>query len=173
MKCGEENLMSLNEPEMSDLKTLYTNNLKKAFGMEIKITRVLPAMAERSTDAELTDAFHAHLKQTQAHVVAVESLLLWHLGEAATDTCKVFGEFTANDTIKDVTDTMVCDGALIGAAQQVEHHEIAVYESLRRCAEILGLEDDAVILEAIEADETNADAVLRRISERVNRGAAA
>ena len=165
--------MNLDEAEVSDLKTLYTNNLKKAFDMEIKITRVLPAMVERSKDAELIDAFQTHLRQTKAHVVAVESLLLWHLGEAATDTCKVTGELTVNDTIKNVTDATVCDSALIGAAKQVEHHEIAVYESLRRCAEILGLEDDAVILEAIEADETNADAVLTRISARVNHGVAA
>jgi ferritin-like metal-binding protein YciE len=57
---------------------------------------------------------------------------------------------------------------LIGAAQQVEHHEIAVYGTLRRWAELLGLDDDAAILEAIEADETNADAKLTEISERVN-----
>ena len=166
--------MSLQEAEVNDLKTLYTNNLKKAFDMEIKITRVLPAMVERSKDAELIDAFRVHLRQTEAHVVAVESLLLWHLGEAETDTCKVIGDLKvgANDTIKNVTET-ACDSALIGAAQQVEHHEIAVYESLRQCAERLGLEDDAVILEAIEADETHADAVLTRISARVNHGVAA
>ncbi len=165
--------MNLQEADISDVKTLYTNNLKKAFDMEIRITKVLPKLVERSKDAELVDAFRAHLDQTRAHVVAVESLLLWHLGEAVTDTCKVFGELTASDTIKDVSDAIACDGALIGAAQQVEHHEIAVYEGLRRCAEILGLEDDAVILEAIEADETNAEAVLTRISARVNGAAAA
>jgi len=33
---------------------------------------------------------------------------------------------------------------------------------------LLGLEDDAAILEAIEADEQNADAKLTEISERVN-----
>jgi ferritin-like metal-binding protein YciE len=74
----------------------------------------------------------------------------------------------ASDTIKDVTDTSVCDIALIGAAQQVEHHEIAVYGTLRRWAELLGLEEDATILEAIESEEENADAVLSEISERVN-----
>ena len=64
--------------------------------------------------------------------------------------------------------TTVRDIALIGGAQQVEHHEIAVYGTLRRWAEILGLDQDAALLESIEAEEENADAVLTEISDRVN-----
>ena len=79
----------------------------------------------------------------------------------------------ASDTIKDVTDPSIRDIALIGAAQQVEHHEIAVYGTLRRWAEILGLAEDAVVLESIEAEEANADEVLSEIAERVNYQAAA
>ncbi len=74
----------------------------------------------------------------------------------------------ASDLINDVTDTSVRDIALIGAAQQVEHHEIAVYGTLRRWAEILGLDADAAVLESIEAEEENADAVLSEIADRVN-----
>ena len=59
------------------------------------------------------------------------------------------------------------------AAQQVEHHEIAVYGTLRRWAEILGLNEDVVILESIEEEEGNADALLSEIAERVNFQAAA
>jgi len=50
----------------------------------------------------------------------------------------------------------------------VEHHEIAVYGTLRRWAEILGLDVDAAVLESIEAEEENADAVLSEIADRVN-----
>jgi ferritin-like metal-binding protein YciE len=74
----------------------------------------------------------------------------------------------ASDLINDVTDPSVRDIALIGAAQQVEHHEIAVYGTLRRWAEILGLDVDAAVLESIEAEEENADAVLSEIADRVN-----
>jgi len=55
----------------------------------------------------------------------------------------------------------------------VEHHEIAVYGTLRRWAELLGLDRDASILESIEAEEINADEILTDISERVNLIAAA
>jgi ferritin-like metal-binding protein YciE len=43
-----------------------------------------------------------------------------------------------------------------------------VYGTLRRWAEILGLDVDAAVLESIEAEEENADAVLSEIADRVN-----
>jgi ferritin-like metal-binding protein YciE len=97
------------------------------------------------------------------------------VGDAETETCKVINGLSteASDTIKDVEDTSVRDIALIGAAQQVEHHEIAVYGTLRRWADLLGLEEDANVLESIEADEINADEILTGISNRVNLVAAA
>jgi ferritin-like metal-binding protein YciE len=105
----------------------------------------------------------------------VEVLLQSNTGEASIETCKVInGLITeASDTIKDVTDVSIRDIALIGAAQQVEHHEIAVYGTLRRWAEILGLPEDAAVLESIEVEEGNADELLSEIAERVNYHAAA
>ena len=79
----------------------------------------------------------------------------------------------ASDTIKDVTDPSIRNVALIGAAQQVEHHEIAVYGTLRRWADLLGLTDDSRVLLSIEKEEANADKLLTQISERVNVQAAA
>ncbi len=162
--------MKLFSAHIDDLRTLYISNLKKALDMEQKITKALPDLIENSTDPELSDAFRMHLDETQGHVSTVESILTKHIGEVATETCKVIGGLTteASDTIKDATDPSIRDIALIGAAQQVEHHEIAVYGTLRRWAEILGLEEDAALLESIEAEEENADAVLSEIADRVN-----
>jgi ferritin-like metal-binding protein YciE len=162
--------MKLFSAHIEDLRTLYFEHLKKALDMEQKITKSLPDLIENCTDAELKDAFRMHLDETQGHVSTVESLLRQHTGETATETCKVMSGLAAeaSDTIKDATDPSVRDIALIGAAQQVEHHEIAVYGTLRRWAEILGLEQDAALLESIEAEEENADAVLTDIADRVN-----
>ena len=162
--------MKLFSAHIENLRTLYVTNLKKALDMEQKISKSLPDLIQNSTDPELTDAFRMHLDETHGHVATVESLLRDHIGEAATETCKVISGLTneAADTIKDATDPTVRDIALIGAAQQVEHHEIAVYGTLRRWAEILGLDQDAALLESIEAEEENADAVLTEIAERVN-----
>ena len=162
--------MKMFSAHIEDLRTLYISNLKKALDMEQKITKSLPDLIQNSTDPELADAFRMHLDETRGHVSTIEGLLRNHIGEAATETCKVINGLTteASDTITDATDPSIRDIALIGAAQQVEHHEIAVYGTLRRWAEILGLDQDAALLESIEAEEENADAVLTQISDRVN-----
>ena len=132
-------------------------------------------MIAKASDPELISAFEVHLQETNGHVAKVERLLQRNIGEDATETCKVINGLTteASDTIKDVTDASIRDIALIGAAQQVEHHEIAVYGTLRRWAEILGLTEDAAVLESIEEEEGQADELLSEIAERVNYQAAA
>jgi ferritin-like metal-binding protein YciE len=167
--------MKVFSANIQDLHTLYISNLKKALDMEQKITKSLPDLIEKASDPDLITAFQAHLLETQDHVLQVQSLLQRATGESKTETCKVINGLTneASDTITDVTDSSIRDIALIGAAQQVEHHEIAVYGTLRRWAEILGLTEDVVMLEAIEEDEGNADELLSEIAQRVNYQAAA
>jgi ferritin-like metal-binding protein YciE len=167
--------MKLFSANIQDLQSLYVSNLKKALDMEQKITKALPELVEKASDPELVVAFQTHLRETEGHVAKVDALLRRNTGETRTETCKVINGLTteASDTIKDVTDPSIRDIALIGAAQQVEHHEIAVYGTLRRWAEILGLPDEAAVLESIEAEEANADELLSEIAERVNFQAAA
>jgi ferritin-like metal-binding protein YciE len=162
--------MKLISAHIEDLKTLYISNLKKALDMEQKITSSLPDLIENSSDPELKDAFSTHLQETRGHVAKVESLLRTHTGEAETETCKVINGLSteASDTIKDVTDPTVRDIALIGAGQQVEHHEIAVYGTLRNWATMLGLTNDAEVLRMIEEEEENADELLTSIASKVN-----
>lgn len=167
--------MKLFSANIESLRGLYINSLKKALDMEQKITKALPEMIENSTDSSLAAAFRNHLQETEGHVSKVEGLLDRLIGEAETETCKAINGLSteAADMMKDVTDPAVRDIALVCAAQQVEHHEIAVYGTLRRWAELLGRQEDAVILESIEAEEVNADELLTELSERVNLEAAA
>jgi ferritin-like metal-binding protein YciE len=162
--------MKLFSANIEDLRTLYMSNLKKALDMERKITKALPDLIEESTDSELASAFQTHLGETEGHVTKIESLLARNAGSVDTETCKVINGLTteASNTIKDVKDPSIRDIALIGAAQQVEHHEIAVYGTLRRWAELLGQSEDASVLELIETEEINADELLSEIAERVN-----
>jgi ferritin-like metal-binding protein YciE len=167
--------MKLFSANIETLRGLYISNLKKALDMEQKITKALPDLIANSSDSGLASAFRTHLQETNGHVAKVESLLRQLVGDAATETCKVINGLSteASDTIKDVTDPTVRDIALLGAAQQVEHHEIAVYGTLRRWAELLGFDDQAAILDSIEAEEVNADEILTSLSDRVNLEAAA
>ena len=162
--------MKLLSAHIEDLRSLYISNLQKALDMEQKITKSLPDLIEKSSDPNLSAAFRTHLEETKGHVRNVKSLLEANTGDASTETCKVIDGLTAeaSDTIKDVTRPEIRDIALIGAGQQVEHHEIAVYGALRRWAEILGLDNDAAVLKAIEREEGNADKLLSELAGRIN-----
>jgi ferritin-like metal-binding protein YciE len=162
--------MKLFSANIEDLRTLYIDNLQKALDMEQKITKALPTMVEKSTDPELSSAFSDHLEQTRGHVAKVEALLRNATGDASTTTCKVIGSLTteAEDNIKDATDPGIRDISLIASGQQVEHHEIAVYGTLRTWAEILGLAQDATVLQSILEEEEDADELLTQIAGHVN-----
>ena len=63
----------------------------------------------------------------------------------------------AEDNIKDAADQSILDITLIASAQQVEHHEMAVYGTLRTWAELLGEDNAADVLESILDEEKKAD----------------
>ena len=156
---------------IEDLHTLSVADLKKALDMEQKITKALPTMIEKSTDADLAAAFRTHLEETKRHVAKVERLVRDATGkEDNTSTCKAISALIteAEDNIKDAGDGSIRDIILIASAQQVEHHEIAVYGTLRTWAELLGERETVTVLESILEEEKKADQVLSDISDSVN-----
>lgn len=167
--------MKLFSANIEDLRTLYINHLKKALDMEQEISDALPKMIENASDQQLATAFRDHLQQTQGHVSKVEALLRNATGDAATITCKAIGSLVteAEDGIKDAKEPAIRDITLIAAAQEVEHHEIAAYGTLRNWAALLGLSSDAEVLESILSEEKAADKLLSSISDSVNMQAAA
>jgi ferritin-like metal-binding protein YciE len=66
----------------------------------------------------------------------------------------------------------VLDAGMIGAAQRVEHYEIAAYGTVRSFAEVLGESEQASLLEETLNEEKKADETLSQISEQVNPAAA-
>jgi ferritin-like metal-binding protein YciE len=70
-----------------------------------------------------------------------------------------------DEAIKDVTDPQTLDAALIGAAQRVEHYEIAGYGTARAHAEELGLTDIADLLQVTLDEEGEANKLLTQIAE--------
>lgn len=162
--------MKLFSENIEDLRSLYIADLKKALDMEQKITKALPTMIEKSTDPQLATAFRTHLTETQGHVANIERILRAATGNADTSTCKAISALIteAEDNIKDAGDNSIRDITLIASAQQVEHHEIAVYGTLRTWAELLGEDEAAEILESILNEEKNADEILSTISDSVN-----
>jgi ferritin-like metal-binding protein YciE len=167
--------MKLTSENLKTLHGLYIAHLKKALDMEQEITKALPTMVEKSTTPELANAFRSHLKETEGHVSRIQQILERHTGSAKSETCKVINALVteAKDGIKDAKDPMVLDVTLIAAGQEVEHHEIAVYGTLRSWAQLMGHKEDVSLLESTLKEEKAADEKLTGISMDANARAAA
>ena len=161
--------MKIFSANVQTLEALYTSELQKALDLEETIVKALPKMIEKSSDSQLKQAFQSHLQESETHVDKVKQLLS-KTKESGSKTCKVIHSLVteAEDTMKDVTDPDVLDVALIGAGQQVEHHEIAVYGTLKSWARLLGRHECVQVLESIENDEKHADKLLSQVADRVN-----
>ena len=66
-----------------------------------------------------------------------------------------------------MADKDVLDAAIIGAAQAVEHYEIARYGALRSWAELAGLDEAEQLLEQTLDEERATDELLTTIAEEM------
>jgi ferritin-like metal-binding protein YciE len=62
----------------------------------------------------------------------------------------------------------VMDAGLIGAAQHVEHYEMAGYGCVRTYAELLGLNNIATLLQKTLDEETATDEKLTELARNIN-----
>jgi ferritin-like metal-binding protein YciE len=163
--------MGIFTPDVNNLRELYITGLKRALNSERQIAdKGLPAMIEKATSPQLKDAFRNHLIETREHVARLERILDADSGEADDSKCKVTASLIsgAESDISDAANQGIRDVILIAAGNQVEHHEIAVYGTLRTWAEIIGENEDAAILEKTLDEEEAADELLTELSQEIN-----
>jgi ferritin-like metal-binding protein YciE len=130
----------------------------------------LPAMIEDSTNSELKNAFRTHLEESKEHIARLQRILRENEGEAGTMKCKVTSALIGEggSAAKDTKDQTLRDVVLIASGNQVEHHEIAIYGTLRNLAIILGEAEHAAVLDKTLDEEKHADKVLTELSEQIN-----
>lgn len=154
---------------MDSLKDLYVDELKDLYNAENQLLKALPKMAKKASAPELKRAFQEHLTQTQGHVNRLEKIFKG-LGEKPTGkTCKAMKGLIeeGKEIIEEDGDGSVLDAALIGAAQRVEHYEIAGYGVVRTFASLLGEEDAMESLQRTLNEEGETDKKLTQIAESV------
>jgi ferritin-like metal-binding protein YciE len=158
-------------PDINNLRELYKTMLQKSLSSEQQIVEDgLPKMIEHSTNAQLKNAFRTHLEESKEHVSRLQRILKENEGEANTTKCKVTAALISEggSAAKDAKDETLRDVVLIAAGNQVEHHEIAIYGTLRNLAIILGQPEHATLLDKTLEEEKHADKVLTELSEQVN-----
>ena len=154
---------------MDSLKDLYVEELKDLYNAENQLLKALPKMARKASAPELKRAFQDHLVQTEGHVNRLEKIFKG-LGEKPTGkTCKAMKGLVeeGKEIIEEDGDDAVLDAALIGAAQRVEHYEIAGYGVVRTFASLLGENTAVDLLQRTLNEEGETDKKLTALAETV------
>jgi ferritin-like metal-binding protein YciE len=87
--------------------------------------------------------------------------------EPKKETCDAMkGLIKEGEKTMEIEDPALRDAAMIGAANRVEHYEMAGYGTARTLATALGLSRSANLLEATLQEEKRADAKLTQIAEQ-------
>jgi ferritin-like metal-binding protein YciE len=159
---------------MNTMDELLEDMIQDLYNAEKQLTKALPKMAKKCTNDDLKKALETHLKETEGQVEKLEQVCK-DLGIKPTGkVCKAMQGLIeeGEEVLSDGKPSPIMDAGIIGAAQKVEHYEIAGYGTARTIADQLGHMKAAKNLEQILEQEKAADAKLNDIAMKsVNREA--
>ncbi|MGH9196530.1 MAG: ferritin-like domain-containing protein, partial [Acidimicrobiia bacterium] len=141
--------------------------LRDVYDAEKQITRALPKMVKAAEAQELRSAFEKHLNQTRGQIERLEEIFEMLDTRPKGHHCPgMEGIITeGSELMEEDGDPAVLDAGLIGAAQKVEHYEIAVYGTLLTYANLLGRTEAADLLQQTLDEEKQADQKLTQLAE--------
>ena len=152
---------------METLQDLLVDNLKDLYSAEKQLLVALPKMARKATTPTLKEAIETHRNETEEHVARLEQALQMLGAPTRGKTCKAMEGLIeeGKEIMEEDGDDAVRDAGIIGAAQKVEHYEIAAYGTAVAYAKRLGNEEMAELLETTLDEEKGADEKLNDIAE--------
>lgn len=153
--------------EFASLEDLFIEQLEDLYDAETRLVKALPKMIDAASDKQLKAVFKAHLKETEQHVIRLESAFE-KLGKTASrESCEAMKGLIAEaeKMVEATGDPMVKDAALIAAAQRVEHYEMAGYGTARTFADQLGHHEIADLLQQTLNEEGLADKDLTKVAK--------
>jgi len=155
------------------LKELYIDELKDIYNAENQLVKALPKLAKASSSDELREGFEEHLEQTKGHVERLEQIFEMLDESPKGKKCAGMEGLVeeGSEVLKEDLEGAVLDAALIGAAQRVEHYEIAAYGTVIAFATTLGESDHVLLLEETLSEEKETDQKLTELSRQINQQA--
>jgi ferritin-like metal-binding protein YciE len=153
--------------ELNSLSEVLVNQLGELYSAEQQLVEALPNMASAAHSYELRQAFESHLQETRTHVERLDQVFAdMEIRFVPSKRCHAMeGLLQDSDDIINATgDSVAIDAALISAAQQVEHYEIASYGTARALAGELGLHTTSSLLDQTLDEEGKANKLLTKLA---------
>lgn len=162
--------------DIATMDDLLLHGLKDIYYAENKIVASLPKLIEKATNRDLVKGLKDHLEETKSQIVRLDQVFKKMDVSPQGVKCPAIDGLIAeaDELAAEVEDKEVLDAAIIGAAQSVEHYEIARYGTMIAWAEALGRDDVIRLLTTNLNEEKAADKKLSGVALRkgVNRKAA-
>jgi ferritin-like metal-binding protein YciE len=150
------------------LDNLFLDTLKDVYYAEKKILRTLPKMAKGTKSKELAAAFEKHRDQTEVQVDRLEKIFEMLGKRAQGKTCPAIDGIIeeGQEIMEDYKSSPALDAGLLAAAQAVEHYEITRYGTLKRWAEVLGMQEAVQLLDETLQEESQTDEDLTALADK-------
>lgn len=155
--------------QVENIQQFFEGCLNSLLSAERQLTEALPKMANAAVTPALKESFEAHLEQTREHISRLEKIAKkynFDIGEVKPNLGMqgLIAEGEEKMAMQ-IADSLMLDAALIGAAQKVEHYEIAAYDELIALTSLIGDEDDVALLEATLEEENETSELLMTIAD--------
>jgi ferritin-like metal-binding protein YciE len=149
------------------LEALFHATLKDIYYAEKQILKALPKMAEGAESEELAAAFEKHREETEGQVERLTQVFDIFGKRAQGKTCPAIDGILeeGEEILEEFEGAPALDAGLVAAAQAVEHYEITRYGTLKRWAELLGMDDAAALLDETLQEEIATDEALNELGE--------
>jgi ferritin-like metal-binding protein YciE len=160
--------MGLFTQDIKSMDDLLLHGLRDIHYAERQIIDSLPKLIEKATNRDLTKGLRDHLEETKKQVARLDQAFK-KLGQEPKDAkCPAIDGLIseADEVAGDIADKQVLDAAIVGAAQSVEHYEIARYGTLIAWADELGHDEVVRLLTTNLNEEKAADKKLSSIALR-------
>ncbi len=151
----------------TSLDQLLEDELKDIYSAETQLVKALPKMAQAADSDDLRAAFEKHLEQTRTHVQRIEEICRDLKIDPSGKNCAGMEGLIkeGKEVIDSGMESEAKQAALIGAAQRVEHYEIAAYGTARAHAKQLGYVKAFELLSQTLEEEKETDKRLTHFAE--------
>ena len=142
------------------------HTIQDLYSAEQQALEAMPQLLQQVQSDELRQAFQVHQRETEQQVQRLEQIAQQMGIEPEGETCMAMQGLIeeAQDLLSQLEPGQLADAAIIGAAQKMEHYEIAAYGTARTLAQQAGQTQVADLLEQTLDEEKATDEKLTKIA---------
>lgn len=155
--------------KVATLRDVLMDELQDLLDAEKQLVRALPKTARAVSHPELESLLQEHLEVTKGQVDRLERVFGVFGERPKSKPCPGMKGLVEEqqEIVSENQGQAMLDASLLGAAQKVEHYEIAGYSNCIALAQEIGMTDAVRLLEETLREEVEAERKLVRVGKRI------